>query len=131
MEYWIVIKEERIGPLTFEELKEYDLKGIMHCYSGSVEMARELCKIGFYLGIGGIATFKNAVKLIDVIKNIDLEYIVLETDSTYLTPEPYRGRVNEPANVSVILQKICDVKALEYKDACDVTTMNVLRLFDK
>ena len=103
----------------------------MHCYSGSAEMAREFNKIGFYLGIGGISTFKNASRIIDVIKKTPMEYIVLETDSPYLTPEPYRGKRNEPANVSVILQKICDIKAIEYKDALRITTQNVLRLFDK
>lgn len=116
---------------TYDILKLSGVKGIMHCYSGSVEMAREFCKIGFYLGIGGIVTFKNAVKLLDVIKDISLEYIVLETDSPYLSPEPYRGKVNEPANVNVILQKICDIKGLDIKQVSEVTTGNVLRLFDK
>lgn len=116
---------------TYNILEEFHVKGIMHCYSGSVEMAYKFCQLGFLLGIGGICTFKNASKIIDVIKNIDLEYIVLETDSPYLTPEPYRGRVNEPANVSVILQKICDIKALDYKKASKVTSENVFRLFDK
>ena len=126
----IVHSRDCIGE-TYDILKTSGVKGIMHCYSGSVEMAREFCKIGFYLGIGGIVTFKNAVKLLKVIKEIPLEYIVLETDSPYLSPEPYRGRTNEPANVSVILQRICDIKGLNYNDACDVTTGNVLRLFDK
>lgn len=116
---------------TYDILKNSGVQGIMHCYSGSVEMAKLFCKIGFLLGIGGISTFKNAFKVVDVIKNISLEYIVLETDSPYLTPEPYRGRQNEPANVRVILQKICDIKGLDYKKASDVTTGNVLRLFDK
>lgn len=116
---------------TYDILKLSNVKGIMHCYSGSVEMAREFCKIGFYLGIGGIVTFKNAVRLVEVIKDISLEYIVLETDSPYLAPEPYRGKVNEPANVSVILQKICDIKGLDVKRASEVTTRNVFRLFDK
>ena len=116
---------------TYDILKVSSVKGIMHCYSGSVEMAREFCKIGFYLGIGGIVTFKNAVKLVDVIKDVGLEYIVLETDSPYLSPEPYRGKRNEPINVGVILQKICAVKGLDYKDASEITTGNVLRLFDK
>ena len=116
---------------TYDILKVSSVKGIMHCYSGSVEMAREFCKIGFYLGIGGIVTFKNAVKLVDVIKDIGLEYIVLETDSPYLSPEPYRGKRNEPINVGVILQKICALKGLDYKEASDITTGNVLRLFDK
>ena len=107
------------------------VKGIMHCYSGSVEMAKEFVKIGFLLGIGGVSTFKNASKILDVIKNIPLEYIVLETDAPYLSPEPYRGKRNEPCNVSVILKKICEVKGIDYKDASDVTTRNVFRLFDK
>ena len=116
---------------TYDILKVSSVKGIMHCYSGSVEMAREFCKIGFYLGIGGIVTFKNAVKLVDVIKDVGLEYIVLETDSPYLSPEPYRGKRNEPINVGGILQKICALKSLDYKEASDITTGNVLRLFDK
>lgn len=116
---------------TYDILKLFNVKGIMHCYSGSVEMAREFCKIGFYLGIGGILTFKNAVKLIEVIKDIPLEYIVLETDSPYLSPEPYRGKRNEPINVGVILQKICEVKDLDIKYVSDVIVGNVLRLFDK
>ena len=116
---------------TYNILKNSGVKGIMHCYSGSVEMAREFCKIGFCLGIGGISTFKNAVRLVEVIKDIPLEYIVLETDAPYLSPEPYRGKVNEPANVRVILQKICDIKGLDYKDACRITTGNVFSLFDK
>ena len=116
---------------TYDILKLSNVKGIMHCYSGSVEMAREFTKIGFYLGIGGIVTFKNAVKLVEVIKNIDLEYIVLETDSPYLSPEPYRGKRNEPSNIGVIMQKICEVKDIDYKDAMEVIKENVFRLFDK
>ena len=116
---------------TYNILKEFNVRGIMHCYSGSVEMAREFTKIGFYLGIGGIVTFKNAVKLVEVIKNIDLEYIVLETDSPYLSPEPYRGKRNEPSNIGVIMQKICEVKDIDYKDAMEVIKENVFRLFDK
>ena len=115
---------------TYNILKEYNVKGIMHCYSGSVEMARKFNQIGFLIGIGGIATFKNAIKIVDVIKNIDLEYIVVETDSPYLSPEPYRGKRNEPKNVGVIMEKICNIKGLGYKELCDVVSSNVLRLFD-
>ena len=116
---------------TYDILKTSHVKGIMHCYSGSVEMAREFIKIGFLLGIGGICTFKNARKLIEVINDIDMEYIVLETDSPYLAPVPYRGKRNEPAYIKVILEKICDIKGLDYKKLESVTTMNVLCLFDK
>ena len=116
---------------TYNILKETNVKGIMHCYSGSVEMAKKFVELGFLLGIGGVSTFKNASKILDVIKNISLEYIVLETDAPYLSPEPYRGKRNEPCHVSVILKKICEVKGIDYKDASDVTTRNVFRLFDK
>ena len=116
---------------TYNILKKYKIKGIMHCYSGSVEMAREFNKLGFLIGVGGIVTFKNAVKLIDVIKSVDLKYIVLETDSPYLTPEPYRGRRNEPKYIKIIMEKICDIKGIEYKDLCDTIRTNVFGLFDK
>ena len=116
---------------TYNMLKDAGVKGIMHCYSGSVEMAFEFVKIGFLIGIGGVSTFKNASRLIDVIKNISLEYIVLETDSPYLSPEPYRGRRNEPANIGIILDKICSIKGVNYDVAARITTSNVFRLFDK
>lgn len=126
----IVHSRDCIGE-TYDILKKAGVKGIMHCYSGSLEMAKLFCEIGFLIGIGGVSTFKNAGKIVDVIKQIPLEYIVLETDSPYLSPEPYRGKRNIPSNVSVILQKICDIKGLDYKEAGIVTTKNALRLFDK
>ena len=116
---------------TYNILKEYNVKGIMHCYSGSVEMARKFNQIGFLIGIGGIATFKNAVKVIEVIKNIDLEYIVLETDSPYLSPEPYRGSRNEPRNIKIIMEKICNIRGIEYNELSRIVQFNVVRLFDK
>ena len=116
---------------TYNILKNYNLKGILHCYSGSVEMAREFNKIGFLLGIGGICTFKNARRLIDVIENVPLEYIVLETDSPYLTPEPYRGKKNEPSFIPLIAAKIAQIKNVDINIVKDVTTSNVSRLIDK
>ena len=116
---------------TYDILKEYDVKGIMHCYSGSVEMATKFIKIGFYLGIGGISTFKNASKVVEVIKRVPLEYIVLETDSPYLSPEPYRGKKNEPANILFVFNKICEIKELDVERAKMVLHANLLSLFDK
>ena len=116
---------------TYNILKDYHVKGIMHCYSGSLEMAREFNKIGFYIGVGGICTFKNAVKIVEVIKNIPIEYIVLETDSPYLSPVPYRGKRNEPAYSSIILKKICDIKNDDFESAKGVIYQNVESLFDK
>ncbi len=116
---------------TYDILKMYNIKGIMHCYSGSVEMAKKFVKIGFFLGIGGISTFKNSRKVVEVIKNIPIEYILLETDCPYLTPEPYRGKRNEPAYIPLILERICSLKSLNYKDVEEVMTSSILRLFDK
>lgn len=116
---------------TYNILKEYKVKGIMHCYSGSLEMAHEFNKIGLLLGIGGICTFKNARKLIDVINGVDLKYIVLETDSPYLSPEPYRGEKNEPCNISIIANKMAEIKGISLNEVINVTTSNVECLFDK
>ena len=116
---------------TYDILKMYNIKGIMHCYSGSVEMAKKFVEIGFFLGIGGISTFKNSRKVVEVIKNIPIEYILLETDCPYLTPEPYRGKRNEPAYIPLILERICSLKSLNYKDVEEVMTSSIFRLFDK
>ena len=116
---------------TYNILKDMNAKGILHCYSGSLEMAREFIKVGFCLGIGGICTFKNANNIVRVIKEIPLEYIVLETDSPYLAPEPYRGLKNEPMYIPIIAKKIADIKGVDTKDVMMVTTGVVRRIFDK
>lgn len=115
---------------TYNILKEYSVKGILHCYSGSLEMAKEFIKLGFLISIGGIVTFKNAKNIIEVIKNIDLSYLLLETDSPYLTPEPYRKYKNEPKYIPVIASKIAEIKGVSVEEVRDVTTSNAERLFD-
>ena len=127
----VIIHSRDCIQVTYNILKDYKLKGIMHCYSGSIEMAREFNKIGYLIGVGGIVTFKNAVKLVEVVKEIGIDNIVLETDSPYLSPEPYRGKRNEPKNIKVIMEKICNIKAINYKELCDCIRSNVFGLFDK
>lgn len=115
---------------TYNILKESNCRGSIHCYSGSLEMAREFVKIGFYLGIGGIVTFKNAKNIIDVINGIDLKYILMETDSPYLTPEPFRGKKNDSSYLIYILNRIAFLKGID-KDVVNSTiNNNVKRLFD-
>ena len=116
---------------TYDILREFHVKGIMHCYSGSVEMAHRFTELGFYLGIGGICTFKNSIKIKEVIKSVDLAYLLLETDSPYLSPEPYRGKRNEPANIPYILRKICEIKDIDYSKGMLAIEANIERLFDK
>ena len=114
---------------TFDILKEYKTKGLIHSYSGSVEMAREFIKLGYKLGIGGVLTFKNS-KLYEVIENIGLENIVLETDSPYLTPEPFRGKKNYPSNVYYVAKKIAEIKNISIEEVLEITTKTAISLFD-
>lgn len=114
---------------TYGLLKKYELKGIIHCFNGSLEVANLYVGLGYCLGIGGIVTFKNS-KLPTVIENIPMEKMVLETDSPYLSPEPYRGKVNSPKNISIIAEKISEIKKISPKDVEKITYCNVLRIFD-
>ena len=115
---------------TYNIVKDSKCKGSIHCYSGSLEMAKEFIKVGFCIGIGGIVTFKNAKNIIEVIKNIDEEYILLETDSPYLTPEPYRKYKNDSSYLKIILEKICSIKSKDFMGLKEVTTNNAIRIFD-
>jgi TatD DNase family protein len=113
-------------------LKNEDIScigGIIHCFNSSLEMANQFIKLGMLLGIGGVLTFKNT-KLGDVIKEIPLEYIVLETDSPYLTPEPYRGTKNEPKYLKIIAEKMSQLMSLDYDFVVKQTGENALSLFD-
>ena len=102
----------------------------MHCFSGSVEFAKECVKEGYYLGIGGVVTFKNAIKMKEVAKHIPLEYIILETDAPYLTPVPYRGTENQPAYVKYVAEEIAKLKEISYEEVKNVTTSNAERIFN-
>lgn len=114
---------------TYEILKKYKVSGVIHCFSGSLEMAKEFISLGFLLGIGGVVTFKNS-KLFEVIEKLELTNIVLETDSPYLTPEPNRGKTNESSNIPYIAQKIAEVKHIPLEDVAKITTENAIRTFD-
>ena len=115
---------------TYNILKQSKCRGSIHCFSGSLEMAREFIKLNFYIGIGGIITFKNVKNIIEVIKAIDLEYILMETDSPYLTPEPFRGKRNDSSYLVYILEKISILKGID-RDVVNTTiNNNVVKLFD-
>lgn len=113
---------------VFDILKTNKCSGVIHCFTGSKEMAREYIKLGYYLGIGGVLTFKNS-KLYEVIKEISLDNILLETDSPFLSPEPYRGKINIPSNVSLVAKKIAEIKGITYEEVIEKTTKNAIKLF--
>lgn len=114
---------------TYEILRKYKVRGVIHCFSGSLEMAKKFIGLGFLLGIGGVVTFKNS-KLFEVIEKLELTNIVLETDSPYLTPEPNRGKINESSNIPYIAQKIAEIKNVSLEEVRDITTRNAALLFD-
>ena len=125
----IVIHTREATEDTYEILKKYDVKGVLHCYSGSLEMAKLYMEKGYMFGIGGVLTFKNS-KLKDVVKEIPLQNIILETDSPYLAPEPKRGSVNEPKNIKLIANCLAKVKEISIEEVTEITTTNAKRLFD-
>lgn len=107
-----------------------DVPVIMHCFSGSLEFAKECLKKGFYLALGGVVTFKNAKKMHEVAKNIPLERLLLETDAPYLTPEPYRGKQNEPAYVRFVAEKIAEIRGISFDEVAQITTQNARKVFN-
>lgn len=125
----VVIHSREATQESYDILKEYQLKGIIHCYSGSLEMAKEYIKLGYKIGIGGVVTFKNT-NLVDVVKEIDLKDITLETDSPYLAPTPYRGKQNSPEYIPLIAEKIAGIKEITKEQVGEITTKNVKELFN-
>ena len=115
---------------TYDMLSKYNLKGSIHCFSGSLEMAKLFIRLGYKIGVGGIITFKNAKNIIKVIENIDLSYILLETDSPYLSPEPYRGSKNDPSNIPIIAEKLASLKNVSIAEVARVTTSSAEEEFD-
>lgn len=113
---------------TYDILKESKVKGVIHCFSGNIENAKMYISLGFKLGIGGVLTFKNS-KLKDVLKELELSNIVTETDSPYLTPEPYRGKKNEPKYVKEIISKISEIKEMDIESVEKIIEQNVKDTF--
>ena len=113
-----------IAILSMKEFQQ--LKGIIHCFSGDASEATRLTKLGYSLGIGGVITYKNT-NLFDSIKHIDLSYIVLETDSPYLTPVPFRGKPNHPQYLKLVAQKLADLYERQVDEIINITTKNALK----
>lgn len=126
----IVVHDRDAHNDTMQILNKYKPKGTVHCYSGSVEMAREIVKLGMFLGIGGVVTFKNARKTVEVVEQIPLDNIVLETDGPYLAPTPYRGKRNHSAFISLVAQRIAEIKKTSIKQVLDVTSQNAINLYN-
>ena len=109
--------------------KAQEIGGVIHCYSYSAEMALDYIKMGFYIGIGGVVTFKNGKKMKEVAQAVPIDRILLETDSPYLAPEPNRGKRNSSLNIPYIAAQIAQIKGMEYEEVVNITNQNARRLF--
>ena len=126
----VIIHDREAHGDTLAIVKEFPyLRGVFHCYSGSVEMAQELIKMGWYLGFDGPLTYKNARKTVEVAEAIPLERIVVETDSPYLSPVPMRGKRNDSRNIPYILGKLAEIRGISAAEAEAITCQNGKKLF--
>lgn len=127
----IVVHDREAHKDTFDILSKHNKssKVLFHCFSGSVEFMRECVKQGWNIAIGGVLTFKNAVKLKDVAKEVPLENLMLETDAPYLTPVPYRGKPNKPAYVKYVAEEVAGLRNMPVSEIIDITTNNAERFF--
>lgn len=126
----VIVHSRKAIQDTFEILKKHDVVGSLHCYQGSGEMAREFIKLGFYIGIGGPVTHTNNKKIRKMLKKIDINHILVETDSPYLTPEEKRGEKNTSLNLKYIIRKIAEELDIEEDKVIEITTDNAKRLFN-
>lgn len=130
-DYPIVIHSRNATRECIDVVREFSskgLKGIFHCFGGTLEEAKDIIDVGFLMGIGGVLTYKNS-GLQQVMKHIDLKHIVLETDAPYLTPVPHRGKRNEPSYIRFVADKLAEVKGISLDEVVKITTANAIGLF--
>ena len=126
----IVVHNRESDNDLYNILKKYKPKGVIHCFASDTIFAKKIIDLGLLLSFTGIITFKNST-LDDVVRSIPLSKLMIETDSPYLTPEPYRGKRNEPSYISIIAKKIAEIKGVSINDVISETTSNALNLFHK
>lgn len=126
----IIVHDRDAHGDTLEILKKYKPRGVVHCFSGSVEMAREILKIGMSLGIGGVVTFKNAKSIVEVVKDVPISSIVLETDAPYLAPVPLRGKRCMSSYIEYTAKKVAEFKKMSLDDVLKATKNNAIKLFN-
>ena len=128
----VVIHDRDAHADTLDIIKEFPkVKGIVHCFSGSSEFAKECIKLGYYIGIGGVVTFKNAKKIVEVVKDIPLDKILVETDAPYMAPTPNRGKRNKSDYIQYIIEQIAIIKELDPKEVNIAVNDNFKRLMEK
>ena len=122
-------RDAHADTLKILQTEARDLRGVLHCYSGSVETAREVLKLGWLIGVDGPLTFKNSAKLPEVVKTAPRDMLLIETDAPYLAPVPYRGKRNEPAYVVEVAKKLAEIRGETLEEVAEYTTANAKRLY--
>lgn len=125
----VIVHDREAHEDTMNLLKKYKPKGVVHCFSGSAEMAKEIVKLGMYIGIGGAVTFKNAKKPVEVVEYLPLDRLLLETDAPYMTPVPFRGQRCDSAHIAYTAEKIAQIKGIDVQELIDICNENAKRLF--
>jgi len=132
LELPVIVHSREATKDTFDIIMEADLgerKGVIHCYSGSAEVALDYVKQGFYIGVGGVITFKNARKLVETVKAIPLDKILIETDAPYLSPMPHRGERNDSRYLPLVIKEIAKIKGLTEEEVEEATFRNGIKFF--
>lgn len=130
----VIIHSRDAGADTLQVMKEHhaeEIPGVIHCYSYSKELALEFIKMGYYIGIGGVVTFKNARKLVETVEAIPMDRILLETDCPYMAPEPFRGKRNSSLYLPYVVEKIATLKGISKEEVEKITEKNARRLFTR
>ena len=126
----VIIHSRDASQETFDIIKSSPIRrGVIHCYSGAWQMAQDYVNMGFFIGVGGVVTFSNAKKLVEVVDKIPMEKILIETDSPYLAPNPNRGKRNDSRNLQFVVEKIAEIKKLSPEDVAKITFDNAKSLF--
>lgn len=125
----VIIHDREAHQDTLMIMKEFpSVKGVVHCFSGSVEFAKECVKLGYYIGITGVITFKNAKKLVEVVRDIPMESLLVETDCPYMAPDPYRGKRNKSDYIKYIIEKISKIKEMSYEEVELISKSNAEKM---
>lgn len=130
----VIIHSRDAAEDTMQVMKEHkaqEIPGVIHCYSYSRELAGEFVKMGYFIGVGGVVTFKNARKLVETVEAIPMEHILLETDCPYMAPEPHRGSRNDSSNIPFVIEKIAQIKGISAAEVERITEENAYRLFTR
>ena len=127
----VIIHDREAHGDTLEILKKHKPKGVLHCFSGSNEMSKEILKLGMYIGVGGVVTFKNARKTVEVVKELPLDRLLLETDAPYLSPEPFRGKRCKSDLIYFTARRIAEIKEIAVEEVLKASMENIKTLFNK